>query len=293
MRSPTAQIHRDENVFLAEVEGLRARIAELEATLGTAREAEAELRAMFTAMTDVVIVMNAEGRYLKIGPTGADLLYKPSGELLGKTLHEVMPKAMADFLLSHVRASLATMSLVTMEYSLPVGDREAVFSGNITPMADDVAIIVARDITDLKRGERALVEAARRQAVIEAQAAALAELSTPLIPVTDAIVVLPLIGVLDSQRMQQVMDVLLRGVNERRARTVILDITGVAIVDSQVADALVRAARAAQLLGARVIFTGVRRDVAQALVALQADLGGVVTRATVQSGIAFAMSAER
>jgi anti-anti-sigma factor len=291
MMSPAAQVDPDEKVFPVAVEGLCAQIEALKAELVTAREAEAELRAMFTAMTDVVIVMSGEGRYLKIAPTGADLLYKPSADLLGRKLHEVMPPAMADFLLSHVRASLERKGLVTVEYSLPAGDREVFFSTNITPMSDDVVIIVARDITDRKQGELALVEAGRRQAVIDAQAAALAELSTPLIPITDDVVVLPLIGVLDSQRMQQVMDVLLRGITERSARTVILDITGVSVVDSQVADALVRAARAAQLVGARVVFTGVRRDVAQALVALQADLGGVVTRATVQSGIAFAMSA--
>ncbi|HVK65744.1 MAG TPA: STAS domain-containing protein [Polyangium sp.] len=273
-----------------EVAELRARLAAAESELAEARTAEAELRAMFTAMTDVVIVMNREGRYLKIAPTGADLLYKPSGDLLGKTLHEVMPPPMAEFLLSHVHASLDQKGLVNVEYSMPAGAREIFFSTNITPMSDDVVIVVARDVTDRKRAEEALAEGIRRQVVIDAQEAALSALSTPLIPVTDEIVVMPLIGVLDSQRVQQVMDTLLRGVTERRARTAILDITGISVVDTEVADALVRAARAVQLLGAKVVLTGVRRDVAQTLVEIQADLGGIVTRSTVQSGIAFAMA---
>ncbi|MDI1478656.1 PAS domain-containing protein [Polyangium sp. y55x31] len=285
---------QDESPSLrAEVEVLRARLAAAEAELAGALAAEAELRAMFTAMTDVVIVMNGEGRYLKIAPTGADLLYKPSHELLGKTLHEVMPPEMADFLLSHVRAALESKGLVTVEYNLPAGGREAFFSTNITPMSDDVVIAVARDITDRKRAEQALAEGMRRQAVIEAQEAALSALSTPLIPVTDEIVVMPLIGVLDAQRVRQAMETLLRGVNERGARTAILDITGISVVDTQVADALVQAARAVQLLGAKVVLTGVRRDVAQTLVEIHADLGGIVTRSTVQSGIAFAMAAAR
>ncbi|MDI1449556.1 STAS domain-containing protein [Polyangium sp. 6x1] len=275
----------------AEVEELRARLAATESELAAARAAETELRAMFTAMTDVVFAMSGEGRYLKIAPTGTDLLYKPSDDLLGKTMHEVMPQVMADFLLSHVRASLEQKALVTLEYSLPVGDREIFFTANITPMSDDVVIVVARDITDRKRAEQALAEGLARQAVIDAQEAALSALSTPLIPVTDEIVVMPLIGVLDTQRVQQAMETLLRGVTDRRARTVILDITGISVVDSQVADALVRAARAVQLLGAKVVLTGVRRDVAQTLVEIQADLGGIVTRSTVQSGIAFAMAA--
>ncbi|MDC3960154.1 PAS domain-containing protein [Polyangium jinanense] len=283
---------QDEQVSLREeVERLRARLAAAERELTAVRAAETELRAMFTAMTDVVIVMNAEGRYLKIAPTGPDLLYKPSDDLLGRTLDEVMPPEMAAFFLSHVSASLAQNALVTMEYSLPIGDREVFFSANITPMSDDVVIVVARDITDRKRAEQALAEGMRRQAVIDAQEVALSALSTPLIPVTDEIVVMPLIGVLDAQRVQQVMETLLRGVTERSARTAILDITGISVVDTQVADAFVRAARAVQLLGAKVILTGVRRDVAQTLVEIQADLGGIVTRSTVQSGIAFAMAA--
>ncbi|WP_170319910.1 STAS domain-containing protein [Polyangium spumosum] len=293
MTSSTERCVHDEKDCSAELEALRAHVAALQAELVTARAAASELRAMFLAMTDVVIVMNGEGRYLKIAPTCPDLLYRPSEDLVGKRLDEVMPPEMATFFLEHIRASLSAKALMTVEYSLPIGDKEIFFSGNISPLSDDAVIFVARDITLRKQAEQALVDAARRQAVIEAQAAALAELSTPLIPVTDEIVVMPLIGVLDSQRMQQVMDVLLRGVTERRARTVILDITGVAVVDSQVADALVRAARAVQLLGAKVVFTGIRRDVAQALVALQADLGGVVTRATVQSGIAHAMNGGR
>lgn len=122
---------------------------------------------------------------------------------------------------------------------------------------------------------------------------ALTELSTPLIPITDEIVVMPLIGTLDSQRMEQIMDTLLRGTSERSTRTVILDLTGVSVVDTKVADALVQAARGVQLLGAEVIFTGIRRDVAQTLVEIQANLGGIVTRGTLKGGISFAMGGQQ
>jgi rsbT co-antagonist protein RsbR len=85
------------------------------------------------------------------------------------------------------------------------------------------------------------------------------------------------------------MHTLLTGIDETRAKIAILDITGVAVVDTQVADALLRAARAVRLLGAEVILTGIRPDVAQTLVALGTNLDGIVTRGTLQSGIAFAM----
>ncbi|HYX40815.1 MAG TPA: response regulator, partial [Pyrinomonadaceae bacterium] len=67
------------------------------------RASEAELRALFAAMTDVILVFDAEGRYLKIAPTDPTYLYKPPADLLGKTLHEVFPQAQADFFLAHIR----------------------------------------------------------------------------------------------------------------------------------------------------------------------------------------------
>ena len=120
-------------------------------------------------------------------------------------------------------------------------------------------------------------------------AAALAELSTPLIPISDDTVVMPLVGTIDSRRAQQVIEGLLVGIVETRAQVAILDITGVPVVDTQVANALLRAAQAVKLLGAQVVLTGIRPEVAQTLVGLGVDLTGIVTRSTLQSGIAFAL----
>lgn len=136
-----------------------------------------------------------------------------------------------------------------------------------------------QDITENKAVEETL-----RQ-----QAAALLELSTPLIPISDDTLVMPLIGVVDSRRAAQVLETLLRGIAERGAQVAILDITGVGVVDTQVAEALLRAARAAQLLGAEVVLSGIRPDVAQTLVQLGADLGGITTSGTLQAGIQHAM----
>jgi rsbT co-antagonist protein RsbR len=128
-----------------------------------------------------------------------------------------------------------------------------------------------------------------QQQVIAAQQAALRELSTPLIPVSDDVVVMPLIGSIDSQRAQLVLETLLEGVAENHASAVILDITGVQVVDTQVANAILRAAQAVKLLGAQVIITGIRPEVAQTLVTLGADLSSIITRSTLQSGIAYAL----
>jgi rsbT co-antagonist protein RsbR len=93
-----------------------------------------------------------------------------------------------------------------------------------------------------------------------------------------------------TSRAQAVLETLLAGIAERRARVAILDITGVSVVNAEVASGLLRAAMAAQLLGAQVLLTGIRPEVAQTLVSMGIDLRGVITRSTPQSGIAFAMA---
>jgi rsbT co-antagonist protein RsbR len=128
-----------------------------------------------------------------------------------------------------------------------------------------------------------------QQQTIEEKEMALRELSTPLIPLADGVVALPLIGSIDSNRIQQIMETLLEGISEQQADVALIDITGVKMVDTQVADGLLRAAQAAKLLGAQVVLTGISSDIAQTLVHLGADLNGIITHATLQSGIAFAM----
>lgn len=146
---------------------------------------------------------------------------------------------------------------------------------------------VTMDITDRKRVEQ---ERARlKDDLIRAQAAALEELSTPLIPISTDILVMPLLGSMDKARAERVIDTLLHGIIRLRARFALIELTGVANVDTLTADALLRAARATRLLGAEVVLTGMRAEVAQALVALGTDIQGIVSCATLETGIAYAV----
>lgn len=156
------------------------------------------------------------------------------------------------------------------------------------PLSDAHLCIMADDITERKQAEEARRQALAQEETIRAQQAMLAELSTPLIPLNEAVMVMPLIGAVDSARAQQVLETLLQGIARNGAQVAILDITGVAVVDTQVANALIRAAQAVKLLGAQVVLTGIRPEVAQTLVGLGADLSGIVTRSSLQSGIAYA-----
>ena len=117
---------------------------------------QAELMALFNAIQDVIIVLNAEGRYLKIAPSSAPLLYQPSKEVLGKTLHELLPKDTADLFLNTIHQAIINQSLVQLEYSLPIADRLVWFDGRISPMSEDLVVLVARDISERKRQEQSL-----------------------------------------------------------------------------------------------------------------------------------------
>lgn len=121
------------------------------------RFSEAELSALIAAMTEVILVVNAEGRYLKIAESSPSLLYKPSKELLGKTLHEVFPKTQADIFLNYVSQALETYKPINFEYSLLIENKDNWFNATISPMSDDRVLLVARDITERKLAEQRLI----------------------------------------------------------------------------------------------------------------------------------------
>ncbi len=115
------------------------------------------------------------------------------------------------------------------------------------------------------------------------------EMGSPVIPVMEGIIVMPIIGTLDSEQAQHVMDELLAGIDRQRARVAILDITGLAVVDTAVANALLSAAQASQLLGAQAILVGITPAVAETLVQLGVDTHGLLTAATLQEGLRIAL----
>jgi rsbT co-antagonist protein RsbR len=124
-----------------------------------------------------------------------------------------------------------------------------------------------------------------RERVILQQQEAIRELSTPVLQVRDRLLVLPIIGVIDTHRARLLTENLLRAIRANRARVAILDITGVGAVDSKVANHLLQAVAASRLMGATVIVTGLSSDVAQTLVTLGVDLSKLNTIGDLQGGI--------
>jgi rsbT co-antagonist protein RsbR len=124
-----------------------------------------------------------------------------------------------------------------------------------------------------------------RERVIRQQQDAIRELSTPVLQVRERILILPIIGVLDEQRADQFTEQLLAGIRDHRAKVVVIDITGVPDVDSEVANHLVQAVDASRLMGASVILTGLSPEIAQTLVTIGVDLGKMNTVGDLQGGV--------
>ncbi len=124
-----------------------------------------------------------------------------------------------------------------------------------------------------------------RERIIRQQQEAIRELSTPVLPVRERLLILPIIGIIDPQRARQLTEQLLRSIRINRAKVVVMDITGVPAMDANVANHLVQTVEASRLLGATVIVTGLSPEIAQTLVNIGVDLGKMNTVGDLQGGI--------
>ncbi|TDC57263.1 STAS domain-containing protein [Actinomadura sp. KC345] len=130
---------------------------------------------------------------------------------------------------------------------------------------------------------------ATREQVISDQAAQLLELSTPVVKMWEGILGVPLVGTLDSARTQVVMETMLQMLADTGSRFAVIDITGVAAVDTQVAQHLLKTAMAARLMGAECIISGIRPQIAHTIAALGIEFGDIVTKASLADALAHAM----
>lgn len=127
------------------------------------------------------------------------------------------------------------------------------------------------------------------QRTVSLQKIALQELSAPLIPIFENITIMPLVGTIDTERAKSIMENLLQGVVKHRAQVVLIDITGVPVVDTMVAHHIIQASEAVRLVGAKCIIVGIRPEIAQTIVNLGINLTQVMTKNSLQKGIEAAL----
>ncbi|NOK63450.1 MAG: hypothetical protein GFH25_541276n11 [Chloroflexi bacterium AL-N10] len=250
------------------------------------RMTQQRLQSIIDNIPMVLFGINTEGVFTLSEGKGLINLGLESGQVVGmpaKNIYKDIPEVLDDL-------DRATQG---GEFTVSRNVGGVSFETWYTPMHDQNGQLLGTTGVSMDITARVKAEQEQRQLqeqIISTQASALAELTTPIIPISDAIVVMPLIGLIDSLRAQHIMDTLLEGITKQRAQIAILDITGMSVVDTQVANALIQVAQAVQLLGARVILTGIRPEIAQTIVGLGINLRGIATHSTLQEGIALALA---
>jgi PAS domain S-box-containing protein len=258
------------------------------------QQSEQRYREIFENASDIIYTHDLEGRYTSVNRAAEQLSGYTRDELIGMHVAEIIAPEYIDQANAMQQQKLATGGTTPYEIEVLTRDgRRVTLETNTRLIYQDGQPIgvqgTARDITERKQSEEAMRRLVWQEEVIRIQEATLAELSTPLLVIADQIVLMPLIGAIDSHRAYRAMEELLQGVAANHARVVILDISGVPIVDTQVASVLIRAAQAVRLLGAQVIVTGIGPDIAQTLVSMGITLEDLVTQARLQSGVAYAL----
>ncbi|AKT41379.1 PAS domain-containing protein [Chondromyces crocatus] len=283
-------IHGDKGVeFLVEC---NVDVTDRQRTQRALEEKHALIQTLIDNAPMSIFASNLEGQVTLVNRRCAEALRIPPQEILGKTARELLPPEMARTSIAQDLEVIEKQAAIEWEQEQMLADRPGDLILTKFPLRDASNRIngvcgISIDVTERKRAEadnRRLQEE-----IIRIQEENLRALSTPLIPIADRVVVMPLIGSVNDARAQQVMETLLDGVTRHQATIAILDVTGVPIIDSHAADALLKAAQAVSLLGARIVITGIRPEIARTLVELGADLHGVVVLSTLKSAVAHAL----
>ncbi len=160
-----ARIFENERLLRRHAANLEAEVRLRTAAL---QSSEAELRALFSAMQDLVIVLDRDGYYLRINPANQSLLYLPEEELLGKSIAEVFPAETAGQFMATIRETLDSMETVSLEYPIMIDEEERWFLASVSPLTEDSVLWVARDVSRRRITEQALKQSERlNRAIIE------------------------------------------------------------------------------------------------------------------------------
>jgi len=156
LKAANQQFEASEQQLKATNQQLEATNQQLRASEETIKESENNLRTLFNAMTDIVFELDYDGTYINIAPTSPELMFKPSEDVIGKTLHEIFPKPEADKFLEFIRKCLNENKINIIEYPLTINERTIWFEGRATPKTKNSILYIAHDITERKQAEEEL-----------------------------------------------------------------------------------------------------------------------------------------
>jgi rsbT co-antagonist protein RsbR len=253
------------------------------------------LQAAIDVFPDPIFVKNRNHQWVAVNAAFCALLGQPASALYGKSDPDFLPPEQAAAFWEGDDALFATGEPSILEETIrhPDGSTRTIWTRKY-PLRDAAGHIlglsaIITDITPLQERQSALQaleqQLAAQREQLDAQAVLLEELAVPVIVVQEGVLLLPLIGSVDSRRAQQVLETMLTAISTHQAHHLLLDISGVPIVDTGVAAALLQSVRAAQLLGCATVLVGISPEIAQTLVGLGIDFGGLTMRASLQQAL--------
>lgn len=249
----------------------------------------AELDSLFQHNLDMVFCFAPDGSIQSLNPAAQHLLdffgFK-SEEGLGSLRSALEPEEfqrMTDIFRTALQGKAQRYEIVLTNNQ----GQQMVLSSSCIPIVVGREVIgiyqISKDITERYNNEKNLRQSEERYRTM------LADLSTPLIPISQDVMVLPLVGGLDQRRIEQMRNTLLSSLSQKPAKWLIIDITGVPEIDDEVIPSLFQTTEAVRLLGSRVIVSGFRAQTAISLVSMGINTQGLQTKATLQDGITYAM----
>ncbi|MHC1603562.1 MAG: PAS domain-containing protein [Candidatus Syntropharchaeales archaeon] len=272
----TCEPLRDENGNIYAILHTGTRIDELRAALDDAQQKVAYLNSIPTP----IMVVDKEFTIQFVNPSWVDMAGVAIEDAVGRKCYDLIKSAECQTEKCCIRRVMMEDSVITCEKIVHTarGDISTQYTG--APLKDAEGNIIGGldylvDITDLKR----LIEERERLSN------EIMRLSTPIIEVWDKVLMVPLIGTIRTERAEQIMEQLLNEIVKHEAEVVILDLSGIPTIDVDVAQHLLKTASAAKLLGSKVIFTGVRADITEAMVSIGIDLSEIDTRRTLRDGL--------
>ena len=257
------------------------------------------LQSVIDTFPDPIFVKDLQHRWIACNGAFCTLMDRTYAEIIGHSDPDYVPPEQVEIFWQNDDLVVSTGQAIENEELLTYqkGSVRLIWTRKF-PLRNAQGIVsgicaIITDITDFRRKQEQVAaleaEITSQLEIIRAQGVMLDEMSVPVIQVWQDILLLPLVGAIESRRAAQVMENLLESVGRTGAQIVIIDITGVPIVDTSVASYLVRAVQATQLLGCQSILVGISPEIAQTLVGLGVDFSRITTRATLQNGLEYGL----